>query len=303
MKQIKQVFVDRNGRMRTVWLLCAAAALYAAVSVGVYWLYWYLYETMMGIWGVTAENIIHAPDAVRFLYRWSNGILQLMQNGLLIVGAALLVRLSGQNGKAEGGLVKQLGIGAAVGAVCVALLWCVLMMLGSVRLGWRITRPQVSINTLALLLTTLCAAAGEGLFFYRGLYGGMKKRLPVWAALCGMMAVNLILALTSGVYHPIRLMNGALSALVCALLADKIGIAATIGFRWGWSWLDQAVFGFAGAQAALYETYPVNLYWLCGGNNGLMSGVLTAVVLCALAAWLMRKEIGEGLSLKRATNK
>ena len=303
MKQIKQVFVDRNGRMRTVWLLCAAAALYAAVSVGVYWLYWYLYETMMGIWGVTAENIIHAPDAVRFLYRWSNGILQLMQNGLLIVGAALLVRLSGQNGKAEGGLVKQLGIGAAVGAVCVALLWCVLMMLGSVRLGWRITRPQVSINTLALLLTTLCAAAGEGLFFYRGLYGGMKKRLPVWAALCGMMAVNLILALTSGVYHPIRLMNGALSALVCALLADKIGIAATIGFRWGWSWLDQAVFGFAGAQAALYETYPVNLYWLCGGNNGLMSGVLTAVVLGALAAWLMRKEIGEWLSIKRATNK
>jgi len=193
---------------------------------------------------------------------------------------------------------RRMAVCGMLTALCV-----VLMMLGSVRLGWRITRPQVSINTLALLLTTLCAAAGEGLFFYHGLYGGMKKRLPVWAALCGMMAVNLILVLISGMYHPIRLINGALSALVCALLADKIGIAATIGFRWGWSWFDQAVFGFAGAQAALYETYPVNLYWLCGGNNGLMSGILTAVVLGALTVWLMREEIGEWLSLKRATNK
>ncbi len=303
MKKIKGVFVNRNGQIRGVWLLGAAAVLYAAASTGVYWLYWYLYETMMGIWGVTAENIVRAPDAVRFLYRWSNVILQLIQSGLLIGGAAVLSRMSRMDSMVKRGMPKKLGMGAAAGAGCVVLMWCVLMGLGSVRLGWRITRAQFSINTAALLLTTVCAAAGEGLFFYRGLYGGIKKRLPVWAALCVMMAVNVVLALASGIYHPIRLINGALSALVCALFADKIGISATIGFRWGWSYLDQAVLGFSGAQAALYETYPVNLYWLCGGNNGLMSGMLTTLVLCALAAWLMRKEIREYLAVRQAKNK
>ena len=118
-----------------------------------------------------------------------------------------------------------------------------------------------------------------------------------------MTVLNAALALASGVLQPIRLVNGALSALVCALLVDRFGISTTIGFRWGWSYFDQAVFGFAGAQAALYETYPVNLYWLCGGNSGLLSGLLSTAVLCALAAWLLRGKIGKYLPVKRVRNK
>jgi len=91
--------------------------------------------------------------------------------------------------------------------------------------------------------------------------------------------------------------------LVCALLTDRMGAGAAIGFRFAWSYLDQAVLGFAGAQTALYETYPVNMYWLSGGNGGLMCGLLTTLMLCAAAVMLVRGRMHEYLPVRKESGR
>lgn len=285
MKKIKAIFIGSCGGMRLGWLAAAAAVMYAAAAVGVYEGYWYLYRTMMNIWCVTGENIARAPGAVQFLYSWSNVIVQLLQNVILIGFAACLKKIAGLRGE-ENGLGRGYVKGAALGALCVAAIWCALMLTGSVRLGWRLSRPAFSVNTFALLLTTFAAALAEGAFLYGAVYGIMKKRLPAWAALCVMMIVN---ALHIGGLLPAALMNGMLLAAVCCLLTEKFGLGAAVGFRFAWSWLETAVFGFAGSAAALYETYPVNLYWLCGGNAGIMNGAVTSAALIGIIYLLVRK--------------
>lgn len=288
MNRMKKVFVNGSGEIRRGWLLAIAAFMYAAV-IGVYYLYWYGYGMMMEIWGVNSGNISRAPGAVQFLYSWSNVIVQLIQGALLTAAAVGLSRLAGLKGRGlEGAVIKRAGIGMGIGAVCIIVIWCILMLTGSVRQGWRMSRPAFSINTFALILTTGAAAIGEGAFLYGSVYGLLKKRLPVWAALAGIAVLN---ALMSGTILPAALINSALLALVCCLLLDKCGLAAVIGFRAAWGYLTQAVFGFAGATAALYETYPVNMYWLNGGNAGIMNGAITAIALLAIACRLLKGRV------------
>ena len=43
--------------------------------------------------------------------------------------------------------------------------------------------------------------------------------------------------------------------------------------------LERAVLGFPGYSAALYETYPVNFYWLNGGERGLWHGAAMTFLL------------------------
>lgn len=293
MKNVKTIFIGRHGSVRLVWLMVIAAVMYVAAAVSLYEGYWYLYRTMMNIWCVTSENVARAPGAVQFLYSWSKVIVQLLQNALLIGFAAVLYKFAGL--ELNKAVKKELMLGAGCGAVCIAVIWCMLMLTGSVRLGWRLSRPAFSVNTLALLITTFMASLSEGLFFFGAMYGMMKKRLPKWA----VPAVTMVLfALHMGSVLPAAFMNGMLTALVCCLMADKYGLGAAVGLRFVWTYLDHAVFGFAGAAAALYETYPVNLYWLCGGNAGIMNGVMTSAALIIVIYLLIRNDCSVSL-LKR----
>lgn len=279
---MKQVFLNRRGEIRLGWLLLAAAVLYTLAAVGVSELYWYLYRTMMGIWCITSENISRAPGAVQFLYSWSNVIVQLIQSAFLIGCSWLLARMARlENEKKPVASIRK---GIAAGAGGVTLIWLVLMITGCVRQGWRLSRPDFSVNTLAILLTTFSSAFSEGCFVFGALYGMMKKRLPVWAALGGLAVIHVLM---NGSMQPVMIINGLLTALVCCLLREEAGLGAAVGFRFAWGYFDRGIFGFAGAAGALYETYPVNLYWLSGGNKGILNGILTTFILAMLAYWLL----------------
>ena len=131
---MKEIWINRRGQLRWGWVLCAAAIVYAAAAVGVPMLYWSAYEFFMNVWNVTDANIHLAPGAVKFLYQWSNVLAQLCRNGVLVYGARVLLK-AGQEVEKRTGSAALLAKGAAMGAGCVALAWCVLMLLGSVRLG------------------------------------------------------------------------------------------------------------------------------------------------------------------------
>jgi len=286
LKKVKAIFVNHRGEIRLSWLAAAALVMYGIAAAGVYELYWYLYRTMMRIWCVTGENIMRAPGAVQFLYSWSNVIVQLLQNALLFGFAACFSKIAGLR-RDEKSLSRGGVKGALLGALCVAAMWCVLMLTGSIRLGWRLSRPAFSVSTFALTITLISSAAAECAFFYGAVYGVLKKRLPAWAALGVMMAVN---AIHMGVWLPAAFFNGMLLAAVCCILKEKHGLGAAVGFRFAWRWLEQAVFGFAGSAAGLYESYPVNLYWLCGGNAGIMNGAIASAALITVIYLLIRKD-------------
>ena len=283
---MRYVFLNRRGEGRLGWLLLTAAVLYTLATIGVYELYWYLYRTMMGIWCITGENIVRAPAAVQFLYSWSNVIVQLIQSAFLIGCSWLLGRMD-RLGKAEIS-VGSAGKGIMAGAGGVTLIWLLLMITGCVRPGWRLSRPDFSVNTLAVLLTTFSAAFSEGCLVYGALYGMMKKRLPVWAALSGTAVIHVLM---NGSMQPVMIVNGLLTALVCCLLREQAGLGAAVGFRFAWGYFDRGIFGFAGAAGALYEMYPVNLYWLNGGNAGILNGTLATLVL---AVYICRLLVSSG---------
>lgn len=297
MSRIKGIFISPRGEIRLGWLLLTAAVMYALAAVGVYGMYWRVYNTMMDIWCVTAENVARAPGWVQFLYGWSNVIVQLIESTVLIGFAEALRRMAGVT-RERRGVFKNAVRGAALAGGCVVLIWLILMLIGSVRPGWSLSRPAFSVNTVALLLTTFAAAAADGCFFYGALYGMMKKRLPMRAAL---IAGAVLITLMQGDIQPVAGGNSYIASLVCFMLVERYGLTSAVGFRFAWDYLDRAVFGFAGASAALYETYPVNLYWLSGGNEGIMSGFLTMFILAAAALLLIRR-MGS-LSLQRLKKK
>ena len=267
-----------------LWIyLLLAAVMYAVSSAGMYWLYWRAYAAMMNVWGVTAENVSRAPIAVQLLDQWSGVPLTLMQNGCLIAASFALNRITRRSEKMRGALV-----GAGAGAAVVALAWVLLMLTGSIRLGWRLSKPAFSVSTPVLLVTTLAEAAGKGCCLYSAVYGEMKSRLCKWAALVIAVVIATGLEAISGGIQVVFLINAALTALVCCLLTDR-GNAAATGFLFAREFISQVVLGFAGYEAALYESYPVNLYWLNGGNNGPDNGLMMTVILLTLVALMVRK--------------
>ncbi len=300
--KIRSLFVNEEKAVRTGWIIVLAAGLYLLADGGVYQLYWYLYRTMMGIWGVTGENIARAPAAVRFLYSWSNVIGQILISGAVCCAAVWLgraCRTERKTGAGESG--RAFGAGVGVGAALTAGVWAALMLTGSVRLGWRLTRPEITVNTLALLITTLSSACAESMFVYGAFRQCVKKRLPAWAAPVVGVVWSVLFLLLDGVAYAPALIGGGLAALAVWGMAERFGTAAAAGFLFAGSFLEQAVFGFAGAQAALYETYPVNMYWLNGGSGGVGSGVMMMAALAGLAAWLYG--IGRLVGIRRGKSK
>ena len=109
----------------------------------------------------------------------------------------------------------------------------------------------------------------------------MKKRLPAWAARSVVAGIAVLTTIPTG-FGMIAMVNCVLMSAVLCLLADGYGALPMIGFGFAWNYLSQAVFGFVGASAALYETYPVNLYWLNGGNSGVIHGAAVTLILALI---------------------
>ncbi|MBQ2956188.1 MAG: hypothetical protein IJE08_06990, partial [Clostridia bacterium] len=117
----------------------------------------------------------------------------------------------------------------------------------------------------------------------------------VWAARGVVAGIAALMIAPTGVGAAV-LVNILLMSVALCLLTDAYGVLPMAGFGFAWNYLCQAVFGFAGASAALYETYPVNLYWLNGGNSGVMYGaavtlILTAIIFRQIKAVGMIKEL------------
>ena len=104
--------------------------------------------------------------------------------------------------------------------------------------------------------------------------------MPLYAAVLPASALLVPILLNSTRINVFFAVNMLLCGAVLCLSAEKEG-------DWAWAFgflaalwiMERAVLGFPGWSAALFETYPVNYYWLNGGENGLWHGAAFSVVM------------------------
>lgn len=293
------LFKNQRGQIRLPWILFAAAALYALCVPALEWLYGTGFDALMGLWGVTERNIARAPWFVRQLVRFSGVILQLLTSVLLLILSRAVVRRGALKGSGilgpNGG--KACAHGAAWGAGSLAALWAALLLTDSMRLGRSLIRPAWSVNTLVLPLT-LALFAAAGLCWGIGLvFRALSGRLPSPVAIAAGAALLLPVTLNQVRVDALSAVNALLCGALCCLSAQKKG-------SWAWAFgflaaiwiLERAVLGFPGFSAALYETYPVNSYWLNGGERGLWHGAGLTIVMLGHLWRFLRRPRGKGAS-------
>ena len=286
-----RILKNKHGRIRAALVLLMACALFALCVPFAAWLYWMGFNALMKLWGVTSRNIARAPWFVRQLTRFSGVILTVIQSLLLLVLSrrvacwrGLAIERTPRPAAWRDGLH-----GAAIGALSLLGLWLLLLAAGNMRLGRSLLRPQWSVNALALPLTIALSATaylswGVGLIFRF-----VKARLP-WQAAVAVSALLLAPALLDSTeIDALLAVNLLLCGAVCSISAQKTGSWAwSLGFLGAVWMLERAVLGFPGYTAALYETYPVNYYWLSGGEKGLWHGAAMTLFMLCHAALLLR---------------
>ena len=276
------IWHNKRGKAQVIAVLVLAAALLAACMPLAGRLYWIGFNALMTLWGVTEQNVSGTPWLIRAFIRYSGVILMVIQGGLLLIGS---LRLSqGKRLKTEKAprrnTTGQCARGGAAGAGSMLVLWLALLALDNMRLGRPLSRPQWSVNALILPLTIALTTAAILCWGVGWVFRFLAGKMPWPAAVAVSSAMLAAALLDSAQVTPLLPVNLLLCGAVCCLSARKTGC-------WAWSWgflcavrlLERAVLGFPGFSAALYETYPVNYYWLNGGERGLWHGLAMTLLM------------------------
>ena len=267
-------------------MLALAACLYGASVYGLAALYWLAYNGLMGLWGVTADNLYRAPVAIRLWAAWARVLLACGQGACLCALSRLFARrarLQPDWGD-EGGFLR----GSACGGAWMTLLWGVFLLSRLVRVDGSLGSPNVSVNALALLHTSFWAAIGATALLLGVVEPLLRRYLPPAAALGGTLLLFALLQFPAGGLSGLCAANLLLLGGVLLIEAHRGGVARAAGWLFALRCAEQAIFGFPGASGALYETYPVRLYPLSGGNSGVWYGLATTILL-GLTLWWEKK--------------
>ena len=283
-KTVTRLIRNKDGWIRTALAVLMALCLYALCVPGAEWLYWTGFNALMRLWGVTDRNIARAPLLVRLFARYSGVLLTLVQSALLFGLSRRVMKAFSLDAPEKAGRGSACARGALCGAGSLLVLWILLLLIDNMRLGRSLLRPAWSVNAV-LLPVTLAATAGAGLCWGLGLlYRLFERSLPEPFAVA--LGALLLAPVTLGSAHidAMVAVNTLLcGAVLCLSVKRKGSRAWAFGFLCAVWILERAALGFPGYAAALYETYPVNYYWLNGGERGLWHGAaMTALLLCQI---------------------
>lgn len=167
--------------------------------------------------------------------------------------------------------------------------------------GWsgRVWLPEGApsfLRTAALCLAGFfCVGAGEELAFRGFFYRGLTRHIGDRAALFVSSFLFAALHVGNPNVTPLAALNIALAGLVLGGVARATGrLAAPIGLHTGWNFALGALVGLpvSGVPSAGLLRIPVSgPAWWTGGAFGPEGGIVSSVLLGALAAWLLRRPI------------
>ena len=258
-------------------LTFAAFILIQALGV---WAFDALAALLLEIWGVTAKTLLYAPAWLQTALA-SYFSLRSLVCGALGYGGVLLCarylykdRLHVQ--------WRHIALGAGIGICLSALAFAILMPTGSVR-----TMKAHGVFPLAELFSF--AGAAFSALSAESLLGGVlyrasRLRRPWLKRLVFVLLGALLYGLSASWSFLSILSVFAMSAL-CASLYEKRSFWASAAVRCFWAFGTHRIFGFSanGTPGIFFETYPVSRDWLTGGDFGLESGLLCAVLFAAAA--------------------
>lgn len=274
---------NRRGQVRLVWLWMAGI-----IAAGL----WSAALEMLFAGGATGGVLACILRATQLTPLWSLPALtgqSALYVALKCAGIALIALgfRRAQAGEASGMRARAaqlprwtaLGVGAALLGIGLAL------ALDSLRTELPLTEP--ALGGQALLAVPLCfvMALSDTMFLTCFLYDGARQRLGRIPALLLLLPMGFLL-MSGWSLSWLGWLNVLLQLLGICLLYERWGLAAPVGFWFGWSYALTALF-HPGAQG-VWTIYHVSERWLTGGNYGLFNGVWGTLVLAGLCIWAMR---------------
>lgn len=283
-----------NGRMTTAWFVPLSLLLFFFAQ----WLgAWALGRISLGlfsVWGVTEKSIVYAHVWLQTAVGCYGSLEAAAQGLLSLLALSLAMRFLRKESLPF--RLRHIFCGAGIGFALSGIAFAVLRLSGSVR-----TMPAAAVSPLGEALTLLGAffavlgpeALVGGVLFQTAFSAAEKTAaestrmeivLSLLFALLGSLFYLLSCAPTPGAITVCLCMS-----LACTALYLRRSYLSAAAMRCFWTFSAHRVFGFsASGDAGMFlETYPVSRDWLTGGDLGLESGWLCALLfaLAALAIW------------------
>ena len=272
----KNIFVNHEKQLRLLWVWLIGLAAY-------YLWNWHLTALISGgieaLYALSVSVLIQGIPTVR--------IEMISAVGTIVIFLVLSKKLLGKREEERfnwGRMFKWAGIGfiAAVAGILLCLI------LDSLRLETSFAQPAFGITQLiALPLCFLVKLAGE-IFVMDYLFESAQERLNKYIAFFMVLAVELLLEGMEEELTVFMLINSSLQVLLCCLMHNRVGLPATVGLLFGWSYVLTAI--FSTSNGVIWQYYTVSENWLTGGEAGLFGGAWATLVLVLLIASMLLRD-------------
>ena len=276
----------RRGLLR----MALSIAAWLLIGIVLKWLLTLAFTALFKGWGVNTTTVSRAPVWAQFLYRWHGSLITVIVSMSMIFAAKALRRHwigidnPSKTNRSLFAAACAAGLGAALFIAALGLCF------DSLRLQWPLTQPHLRLSTLALVGVNLLSILAEETLGKRVFFDGIKRD-------CGLIlavAVASMFHIASGgiaLKSVVCTINVLLMALLGCALYEKRGLAASVGFRWGWSAANLFLLGFGGGEHAVYRIYGVSEYNVFGGDSGLIYGLASTLAFLMAFAWLYRERV------------
>ena len=257
-KLARRVFCDSDGKMRTVWKILLAAAIYAAAFYAVLYGLGALFGLLFDAWGLTNSNLGYAPKWAQVVVCTHTDFCYALA---YLISAGTLMLLTRKTEKPKSGALWK---GMALGLVLGGGLTLAALIFDSARFEISIREPQLSIQTLIAFALIVVGKFSHEVLCRRLIYGLYRKK-QVTAALISALVTTLLI----GEWTVVGVLSGFLLGFVACALYERGGLLASTAFQVTWTAWTTLLFGFPGMTAnatPVYALYHVSDAWLTGGH-------------------------------------
>ncbi len=288
LNNIKKTFVNGEGRLRALWQLIAAAAVwfavYVASAVGISRLILALFSR----WGVTNANIALCPAWVQYLAMYQSQLSAVVSGIVCIAIAYPAMRV--YSGKAKVSAKEAAADCAyfAAGVLIPMALMGIFLLTDSMRTTGKMQLMWVDL--IIVLIGSIVTAAAECIAAFGYVRRMTEAHWCKTASCVTAAAVYCLIGLISfgGVWGVV---NSLLIGFVLCIVSEKVSLGAVIALRAGFLWSAAAVAGFDGS--GIFSLYPVSENLITGGYSGIECAIAVTLICVTVIFVLMRGKLKE----------
>lgn len=254
--------------------------LYLLMQIFAPWAFDALSALLLETWGVTPKALPYAPLWLRTALASYASLRSLFAGAVSFSAMLLCMRFFAHIPCRV--LWRHIALGAGIGICLSAAAFAILVPTGSARV-----MKSAGIYPLAEFISfagaSFAALSAESLL--GGALWNAAKLKKIWFKRALFVLLGALMYGLSAPWHLLSLLTVCAMSALCVFLYEKRSFWAAAAVRCFWAFGVHRVFGFSanGTPGIFFETYPVSRDWLTGGDLGLESGLLCAVLFAAAA--------------------